>query len=294
MVMEFLAIGEVAGRSGMAPSALRYYEEQGLIEATRTPGGPGAIGGACFAGSLDPRGAQRRALAAEIAAALDTLPPGRTPDGRRLGAAVGGVAGPAGRADRRALAATGRPLSCIGCGCLSVEKCALSNPNDARPPRAPVPAGASGPAPSRRFCWSRRAQKRPLRLRWGTERITESSGEVHDRHACGVHRALEPDERARDQPLHRGLAGVRAGGAPSPRHPGDLGALVRAGDGRDRDATAAHHPRLLRLSARAVRRALRAARACPRCTRRSPTSCTRPGWAPTWTAGASTTAPGRC
>ena len=39
---------------------------------------------------------------------------------------------------------------------------------------------------------------------------------------------------------------------------------------------------------------LRSRPACPSCTRRSPTSCTRPGWAPTSTAGGSTTAPGRC
>ena len=82
--MELLAIGEVAARSGMAPSALRYYEQQGLIAAVRTPGGARRF----------PRGVLRRLAVVraarnvglsltEIRAALDSLPrPARRADRR--------------------------------------------------------------------------------------------------------------------------------------------------------------------------------------------------------------------
>ncbi|CAA9354183.1 MAG: FIG074102: hypothetical protein, partial [uncultured Frankineae bacterium] len=77
----------------------------------------------------------------------------------------------------------------------------------------------------------------------------------HD-HARRVLRARQPDERAGDEPLHRGVAGVRPGRAAAARHPGRLGALVHQRDGGDRDAASAHHPRLLRLPPGAVRRRL--------------------------------------
>lgn len=132
MVMEFLAIGEVAGRSGMAPSALRYYEEQGLIEATRTPGGARRYPRSVLRRLAVIRAGRNVGLSLpEIAAALDTLPPGRPPtaaDWARLSE------GWRDRLDAQiaALSQLRDGLSsCIGCGCLSVEKCALSNPNDA-------------------------------------------------------------------------------------------------------------------------------------------------------------------
>ena len=131
--MELLAIGEVAARSGMAPSALRYYEEQGLIERDAHARRGAALSAQRAAPARrHPRGAERRARRCpRSAAALDTLPAGPAADGRRLGAAVAGLAGPAGRADRRARPSCATACSsCIGCGCLSLERCALSNPGD--------------------------------------------------------------------------------------------------------------------------------------------------------------------
>ena len=129
--MELLAIGEVAARSGMAPSALRYYEQQGLIAAVRTPGGARRF----------PRGVLRRLAVVraarnvglsltEIRAALDSLPAERPPtvdDWARLSQ------GWRDRLDEQIAALTELRdglTSCIGCGCLSLGKCALSNPGD--------------------------------------------------------------------------------------------------------------------------------------------------------------------
>jgi MerR family redox-sensitive transcriptional activator SoxR len=129
--MEFLAIGEVAARSAMAPSALRYYEELGLIEATRAPGGARRFPRSVLRRLAVIRAGRNVGLSLpEIAAALDTLPPGRPPtaaDWARLSE------GWRDRLDAQiaALSQLRDGLSsCIGCGCLSVERCALSNPGD--------------------------------------------------------------------------------------------------------------------------------------------------------------------
>ncbi len=82
--------------------------------------------------------------------------------------------------------------------------------------------------------------------------------------------------------------------APAPRDPGDQCALVHQRHRGDGDAAPAHHPRLLRIPARAVRRRVPGARLAGAGRGGQRRACTRPGWVPTWTAGASTTAPGRC
>jgi MerR family redox-sensitive transcriptional activator SoxR len=129
--MELLAIGEVAARSGMAPSALRYYEEQGLISSSRTPGGARRYARSVLRRLAVIRAARNVGLALpEIRAALETLPPGRPPtadDWARLSQ------GWRDRLDEQiaALSKLRDGLSsCIGCGCLSLDRCALSNPGD--------------------------------------------------------------------------------------------------------------------------------------------------------------------
>jgi MerR family redox-sensitive transcriptional activator SoxR len=126
-----LAIGEVAGRSGMAPSALRYYEEQGLITATRTPGGARRYPRSVLRRLAIIRAARNVGLSLlEIRSALDTLPPGRPPtasDWARLSQ------GWRDRLDEQIAALTQLRdglTSCIGCGCLSLGRCVLSNPGD--------------------------------------------------------------------------------------------------------------------------------------------------------------------
>ncbi|MGR6967222.1 redox-sensitive transcriptional activator SoxR [Geodermatophilus sp. URMC 61] len=133
-----LTIGQVAERSGMAVSALRYYEAQGLITATRTPGGARRFPRSVLRRLAFVRAAQNVGLTLpEIREALATLPDGRTPSARdwaRLSASWRD------RLDERirALEQLRDGLSsCIGCGCLSLTRCALYNPGDAR--------GAEGP-----------------------------------------------------------------------------------------------------------------------------------------------------
>ena len=136
--MELLTIGEVAGRSGMAPSALRFYEEQGLVTAARTSGGARRYPRSVLRRLAIIRAGRNVGLSLpEIRAALDSLPGERPPtveDWARLSE------GWRARLDEQ-IAALERLrdglTSCIGCGCLSLSRCTLSNPGDM--------AAASGP-----------------------------------------------------------------------------------------------------------------------------------------------------
>src|SRR3954470_9928660 len=83
MTVELLAIGEVSTRSGMAPSALRYYEELGLIASSRTAGGARRYPRSVLRRLAVIRAARNIGLSLpEIRAALDTLPAGRPPTAR--------------------------------------------------------------------------------------------------------------------------------------------------------------------------------------------------------------------
>ncbi len=135
-----LTIGEVAERSGLAGSAIRFYERQGLIHATRTDGGQRRFRRDVLRRIAFIRIAQRVGLSLEeIVAALAVLPADRAPsrrDWQRL------TRGWRERLDQRIAlleALRGGLTSCIGCGCLSLRTCALSNPGDL--------AAAVGPGP---------------------------------------------------------------------------------------------------------------------------------------------------
>lgn len=126
-----LTIGEVAARTGIATSALRYYEDRGLISSCRTEGNQRRYERSVIRTVSVIRAAQEVGLTlAEISAALGSLPDGRTPtkaDWARL--AKGWRSG----IDRRIaeLEALRDDLGdCIGCGCLSLRSCALFNPED--------------------------------------------------------------------------------------------------------------------------------------------------------------------
>ena len=128
--MEF-SVGQIAARAGLAASAVRWYEEQGLITSTRTSGGARRYPRSVLRRLAFVRAAQNVGLSlAEIRAALDTLPEGRAPTARdwtRLSA------GWQARLDEQIAALTQLRdglSSCIGCGCLSLDRCALSNPGD--------------------------------------------------------------------------------------------------------------------------------------------------------------------
>src|SRR3954467_5907219 len=81
--MELLTIGQVSDRSGVAPSALRYYEAQGLISSTRTPGGARGYARPVLRRLAFVGAAQNVGLSLlEVRDALATLPDGRPPTAR--------------------------------------------------------------------------------------------------------------------------------------------------------------------------------------------------------------------
>jgi MerR family redox-sensitive transcriptional activator SoxR len=135
---DLLTIGELAERSGVAPSALRYYETQGLIPSTRSGGNQRRYERATLRRVAFVRSAQRVGLTLdEIREAMASLPGGRAPT----------------RGDWARLSRDWRPRldaqierlqllrdnldGCIGCGCLSLARCTLQNPDDVVSPRGP-------------------------------------------------------------------------------------------------------------------------------------------------------------
>ena len=136
--LDQLTIGELADRSGVAPSALRYYEALGLISAVRTSGNQRRYERSTLRRVAFVRSAQRVGLSLEeITAALSTLPGGRTPtkaDWTRLSRSWRGrINEQIDRLERL----RDRLDSCIGCGCLSLQRCTLSNPGDVVGSRGP-------------------------------------------------------------------------------------------------------------------------------------------------------------
>lgn len=135
---DLLTIGEVSSRSGVATSALRYYEREGLIAATRTDGGQRRYQRGVLRRLAFIRAARNIGLGLEeVRSALDSLPASRTPtpkDWAKLS-----------RRWRQRLDDQITALnklregleSCIGCGCLSLERCRLSNPDDEVAERGP-------------------------------------------------------------------------------------------------------------------------------------------------------------
>lgn len=126
-----LTIGQLSARSGVAPSALRFYESVGLIHSERTAGNQRRYPRVELRRVAFVRAAQQVGLSLdEIHDALGRLPQGRTPTKadweklshswrRRLDDQIAALE-----------ALRDRLTSCIGCGCLSLRRCQLSNPGD--------------------------------------------------------------------------------------------------------------------------------------------------------------------
>lgn len=126
-----LTIGQLSDRTGIAASALRFYEAQGLIQAGRSEGGQRRFSRATIRRVSFIRVAQQLGVSlTEIKEALASLPEHRTPDEQdwaRLSAAW-----------RERITARIRLLErlrdrldgCIGCGCLSLKRCRILNPGD--------------------------------------------------------------------------------------------------------------------------------------------------------------------
>ncbi len=128
---DLLSIGEVAARTGVTVSALRFYEEKGLLEPWRNDGGQRRYLRADIRRVSFILIAQQMGLSiAEIATELARLPQGRTPTARdwhKISSAIRA------RLDAQieTLQRTREMLDqCIGCGCLSLERCKLYNRAD--------------------------------------------------------------------------------------------------------------------------------------------------------------------
>lgn len=129
--MTTMSVGEVSERSGHAPSALRYYEREGLITATRTEGNQRRFEQAVLRRLAFIRAARHVGLSLdEIRQALAQLPEERTPTKAdwhriskqwrsRLDAEIEAIVALRDGLDR-----------CIGCGCLSLRSCHMTNPGD--------------------------------------------------------------------------------------------------------------------------------------------------------------------
>lgn len=155
MPTDHLTIGEVAARAGIATSAIRFYEQEGLIASVRTAGNQRRY----------PRHTLRRLSIigyakrlgiplTEVAAVFETLPADRMPSKRdwiRISARWSALLDER----RRRLEALQQELSaCIGCGCLSLNSCNALNPGDALAERGSGPvrleeAVEGGEAPAR-------------------------------------------------------------------------------------------------------------------------------------------------
>ena len=138
--MGSLTIGELSRRTGVATSALRYYEKEELIDSDRADSGHRRYAQATIRRVSFIKIAQEVGLTLqEIAEAMSSLPDNRTPN----------------QQDWAELSASWRPRldahiamlerlrdrldSCIGCGCLSLKRCSILNPGDVAAERGPGP-----------------------------------------------------------------------------------------------------------------------------------------------------------
>lgn len=137
---DVVPIGTLAQRTGLAVSAIRYYEDKGLITSLRTPGNQRRFLRSDIRRLSFIMIAQRLGLGLEeIEHALETLPKGRTPtlsDWQRISRSL--------RADldsRIQLLTRARAKldECLGCGCLSLERCRVYNKDDRAANAGPGP-----------------------------------------------------------------------------------------------------------------------------------------------------------
>lgn len=144
-----MTISEVARRSGVAASALRFYEQRGLIRSERAGSGHRRFPRAVLRRIAFIVFAQRVGLKLdEIAAELTKLPPDRAPSGaewaRLSGTWTTRIEERIAELERLRHSLT----SCIGCGCLSLDRCTLSNPADSAARLGPGPRYWLGDRPA--------------------------------------------------------------------------------------------------------------------------------------------------
>jgi MerR family transcriptional regulator, redox-sensitive transcriptional activator SoxR len=137
---DVLTIGEVAKRSGVATSALRFYEENGLIRSERTRSGHRRYPRAVIRRIAFIVFAQRIGLSLEeIGAELAKLPRNRVPERSDWAKLSGGWTARLQERIAELERLRAGLTECIGCGCLSLDRCQLANPGDRAARRGPGP-----------------------------------------------------------------------------------------------------------------------------------------------------------
>ncbi|WP_407912579.1 redox-sensitive transcriptional activator SoxR [Kitasatospora sp. NE20-6] len=128
---DLLTIGQLAARSGLAASALRYYERLGLIHAERTAGNQRRYARTTLRRIAFVRAAQRVGLSLEEAGtALGRLPEDRAPSTAEWGAVAATWQDRINRQITELQLLKQKLAGCIGCGCLSLAHCGLYNAGD--------------------------------------------------------------------------------------------------------------------------------------------------------------------
>lgn len=137
---DLIPIGEIARRTGLSVSAIRFYEEQGLIEPVRSGGNQRRFLRSDIRRLSFILIAQKLGLAlGEIKAQLATLPQGRTPNARDWEAISLAIRETLDARIAELTRTRDRLDGCIGCGCLSLEHCAIWNPQDQLAAQGPGP-----------------------------------------------------------------------------------------------------------------------------------------------------------
>ena len=143
-----LTIGQMAKRTGLAVSAIRYYEQEGLVTANRNRGGHRRFARAQVRRVSFILIAQQFGLSLpQIKAVLGQLPDARTPNAKDWALISKGLRG---HLDKRITELERMRDSldgCIGCGCLSLDACALYNPGDRLSARGSGPVISIDPSP---------------------------------------------------------------------------------------------------------------------------------------------------
>ena len=146
--MKEISIGTLARRTGLAVSAIRYYEERGMVRPERNAGGQRRFKRSDIRRLSFVNVTQKFGFSLErIAELLATLPDGRTPSARDWTRMSGQFQSELNARIRELEVLRDKLDGCIGCGCLSLDKCALYNPDDTARGRGPGPRYLLGDTP---------------------------------------------------------------------------------------------------------------------------------------------------
>ena len=142
---DLLPIGDLARRTGLSVSAIRFYEEKGLVEPIRTAGNQRRFLRSDIRRLSFILIAQQLGLAlSEIEAELAKLPHGRTPTASDWNAISQSIRGQLDAKITQLERTRDRLDGCIGCGCLSLSRCQLFNKNDHLSEQGPGPRQVLG------------------------------------------------------------------------------------------------------------------------------------------------------